>query len=1062
MRKWLLVLVLLTVLSSGFWPGRGWTSLETIAFAASTFTVTNTNDAGSGSLRQAILDANGNPGADNIAFNIAGAGVQTISPATALPIVTDPVVIDGYTQPGSSANTLADGDNAVLLIELNGSIPGGAVSVPGIQINASSCTVRGLVINRFGSGAGIFFSSPSGHTSDNVVEGNFIGTDSSGAIALGNSDGIGISFSTNNRIGGTTPAARNVISGNGSRGIFVGTQASGTTIQGNFIGTTASGTAALSNNSGGIFSGGTGPDTIGGTVDGARNVISGNQNNAGIFIQSGTSTGPVIQGNLIGTDVTGTVALGNFFGIWLNFGPSLGNSTIGGTAPGARNVISGNRSDGVLVSGSSRNNQLLGNLIGTDITGTMPLGNAGNGVLIEAFAPSNKIGGVLAGQGNTIAFNRLNGVLVSGSPNATANAIRRNAIFSNGLLGIDLAGDGVTANDPGDGDMGPNSMQNFPVITSVTGNGGQTTITGTLNSTPSTNFSLSFYSSSTCDPSGNGEGATPFGAGSPGVVTDANGNVNFALAIPAQLLAGQVITATATDSAGNTSEFSACDASKAAGAVQFSVASAKVIEDVGVVTVNVIRTGGSSGSLTVEYSTDDITANAGLDYVAVHNSLTFNAGETSKSFDITIEEDVLSEADESFFVRLRNAPTVDSLGNPNEEIITIQDQSTVPVLSFSNKSVSEGVGKVDLTVTLSAATGRPISVDYATSDTAGAQNCIVSNGRASSRCDYISAFGRLNFAAREISKTITVLLVDDTYAEGNETFTTTLTNPSNATLTSPSATITISDNGDANGPNPLDQAGFFVRQHYLDFLNREPDAAGLDFWTHQITDCGSDQACTGVRRINVSAAFFLSIEFQETGYLVYRTYKASYGNIAGAPVPLTLAEFLPDTQRIGKDVVVGAPGFEQRLEANKVAFMQDFVARSRFTSAFPTTLTPAQFVDALFTNAGVTPSAADRNAAIDEFGGAGNTTDAAARARALRRVAENSTLKQQETNKAFVLMQYFGYLRRNPNDPPETNLDFGGYNFWLGKLNQFNGNFVDAEMVKAFIVSGEYRQRFGP
>jgi hypothetical protein len=217
-----------------------------------------------------------------------------------------------------------------------------------------------------------------------------------------------------------------------------------------------------------------------------------------------------------------------------------------------------------------------------------------------------------------------------------------------------------------------------------------------------------------------------------------------------------------------------------------------------------------------------------------------------------------------------------------------------------------------------------------------------------------------------------------------------------------------------------------------------------------------------VRRINVSAAFFLSIEFQETGYLVYRFYKSAYGNLPGAPVPLRLNEFLPDTQQIGKDVVIGQPGAEQQLEANKVAFALDFVSRSRFTAAYSTTLTPAEFVDALFANAGVTPSATDRDAAINEFGGAGNTADTAARARALRRVAENSTLKQQETNKAFVLMQYFGYLRRNPNDPPEAGLNFDGYNFWLGKLSEFNGNFVNAEMVKAFLVSGEYRQRFGP
>jgi hypothetical protein len=274
------------------------------------------------------------------------------------------------------------------------------------------------------------------------------------------------------------------------------------------------------------------------------------------------------------------------------------------------------------------------------------------------------------------------------------------------------------------------------------------------------------------------------------------------------------------------------------------------------------------------------------------------------------------------------------------------------------------------------------------------------------------------------------------------------------------ANVTITDNEIVNGANPINDAGFFVRQHYLDFLNREPDPSGFGFWSNQINSCGADAQCIEVKRINVSAAFFLSIEFQETGFLVYRFYKSAYGNLPGAPVPLNLSEFLPDTQQIGKGIVVGQTGWEQQLENNKVAFAQEFITRSRFTTAYPTTLTPAQFVDALFAHAGVTPTASDRNAAINEFGGAVNTADTAARARALRRVADNSTLKQQETNKAFVLMQYFGYLRRNPNDAPDTNFD--GYNFWLTKLNQFNGNFVNAEMVKAFLVAGEYRQRFGP
>jgi hypothetical protein len=262
--------------------------------------------------------------------------------------------------------------------------------------------------------------------------------------------------------------------------------------------------------------------------------------------------------------------------------------------------------------------------------------------------------------------------------------------------------------------------------------------------------------------------------------------------------------------------------------------------------------------------------------------------------------------------------------------------------------------------------------------------------------------------------------------------------------------------------NSIDDARYFVWQHYRDFLSRQPDQSGWDFWTNQITQCGNDTQCIEVKRINVSAAFFLSIEFQETGYLAYLTYKESYGNLPGAPVPVRLEELLPDSQEIGNGVVVGQTGWEQVLESNKQAFMLDFVQRSRFTSAYPTAIPPAQLVDTLYLNAGVTPSASDRTDAINEFGVATTTADSAARARVLRRVTGNAAFRQQEFNRAFVLMQYFGYLRRNPSDAPEPSLDYQGYNFWLTKLNQFGGNFVNAEMVKAFIVSGEYRQRFGP
>jgi hypothetical protein len=258
--------------------------------------------------------------------------------------------------------------------------------------------------------------------------------------------------------------------------------------------------------------------------------------------------------------------------------------------------------------------------------------------------------------------------------------------------------------------------------------------------------------------------------------------------------------------------------------------------------------------------------------------------------------------------------------------------------------------------------------------------------------------------------------------------------------------------------NPLDATEYFVRQQYLDFLGREPDESGFNFWVNNIESCGADANCSAVKRIDTSAAFFLSIEFQQTGYLVERTYRAAYGEMPNAPVPIKLGEFKPDTQEIGNGVIVNQTGWQATLETNKQAFMTEFVQRARFTSVYPTTLSPIEFVDRMFMNAGVTPSDSDRMAAVNEFGGAPTVGDATARGRALRDVAENSTLQQQEFDQAFVLMEYFGYLRRDANSGSDT--DFSGYNFWLTKLDSFNGNYANAEMVKAFLVAGEYRGRF--
>ncbi|HET6891967.1 MAG TPA: Calx-beta domain-containing protein, partial [Pyrinomonadaceae bacterium] len=372
----------------------------------------------------------------------------------------------------------------------------------------------------------------------------------------------------------------------------------------------------------------------------------------------------------------------------------------------------------------------------------------------------------------------------------------------------------------------------------------------------------------------------------------------------------------------------------------------------------------------------------------------------------------------------------------------------------SNGRVVEGVAAVSITVNRTGDSSVAATVDYATSD-----------GTASGRSDYAMAFGTLRFAAGETSKTFNLFLTDDSFGEAHEQLNITLSNPTGGfELGSPSvATVTIISNDAVDRTNPIGFARFFVFQHYIDFLNRLPDQAGLDFWTNEITSCGTDAQCIEIKRINVSAAFFLSIEFENTGFLVYRVFKTAYGDTTSPnvaiPVPIIrLNEFLPDAQRIGLGVRVGIGDWEAQLEANKNAYAREFVVRQRFLTEYPLTMTPAQFVDKLNLNAGGVLSQSERDDLIAALSIPGDIT--LARAMVLRKVAEDADLRQRETTRAFVLMQYYGYLRRNPDDPQDT--DFGGWEFWLNKLNQFNGNFVQAEMVKAFIDSIEYRQRFGP
>jgi hypothetical protein len=264
-------------------------------------------------------------------------------------------------------------------------------------------------------------------------------------------------------------------------------------------------------------------------------------------------------------------------------------------------------------------------------------------------------------------------------------------------------------------------------------------------------------------------------------------------------------------------------------------------------------------------------------------------------------------------------------------------------------------------------------------------------------------------------------------------------------------------------PITINDSDFFVNQQYVDFLSRFPDQGGFDFWVNQISTCAGNQACIDGQRDNTSGAFFLSIEFQETGYLVERMYKVAYGDVNGTStfggthtlaVPvIRRSDFLPDTLEMSNGVIVGQPNWPTVLENNKVAFANDFASRARFTTAYPAGMSAATFVDTLNANAGNPLSATERNQLVSDLTNAVKT-----RAQVVRAVAEDSDLNIAEKNKAFVLMQYLGYLRRDPNTGPDT--DYTGYDFWLQKLNQHGGDFHAAQMVRSFIVSGEYLNRF--
>ncbi|MEP6922425.1 MAG: SBBP repeat-containing protein [bacterium] len=358
---------------------------------------------------------------------------------------------------------------------------------------------------------------------------------------------------------------------------------------------------------------------------------------------------------------------------------------------------------------------------------------------------------------------------------------------------------------------------------------------------------------------------------------------------------------------------------------------------------------------------------------------------------------------------------------------------SLPSIQFSSASysINEGdpSGRVNITLTRTGNTTISSSISYRTIDAAGLTNCNVINGTASPRCDYINTLGSVTFAPGETSKSFSIGIIEDSYAEGNESFSLSLYYADNTTIGSPaSATVTITDDDGTNGPNPIDSTNFFVRQQYSDFLNREPDPPGLAGWTSIINNCSGDT--TQCDRVHVSQLFFQSEEFQSRGYFVYRFYPVAFGRKPD------YEEFLPDLARVG--------GFldNNQLEEAKAQFIADFMTRTAFSNTYDG-LTNQQYVDALLNTAGVT--LASRQAMIDGLNSLSLT-----RAQVLRQIVESSEVAAKYNHQAYAVMEYFGYLRRQPD---------ALYLDWIQQLDQNNNPRV---MVNGFVNSAEYRQRFGP
>lgn len=805
-------------------------SLAVFVFAAvaeaATFTVSNTNDSGAGSLRQAILDANAAAGADTIAFNIAAAGIQTITPATTLPLITSPLTLDGYTQPGASPNTLAIGTDAVLLIEISGATAGGV----GIWFNqaASPSIMRGLAVNRFGTC--VYLNG----TDNSTVEGNYIGTDATGMIDHGNNVNFGMALDSgavNNTIGGMTPAARNVMSGGTSNVLLSSPSTMNNTILGNYIGTNATGTASIPGFTG-IAANSAGANVIGGSGN-ARNVISGNSQGFGSGISiSNPTTGIQILGNLIGLAADGTTPLPNVVGIRLHDGLSgqPTNITIGNSA--APNVIAHNVQDGILLqttnthsqgirieSNSIRNNGELGIDLGNDgisfndsLDGDSGINQMQNFPVItsaHALGGSLTIEGTLhskpgtaytvqlfhnvtcdaSGYGEGAAYLGDVSVTTGISGNATFNVVINDPITTGSIT--------ATAIDPATGNTSEFSeCRAVAVVAQPSATIGNVTVVETNSGTTLATFTVSLSA------------APPAGASISyvtGEITATLANNDFAAASGnAVFAAGQTTQTINITINGDTNvEPDETFAVSLTGATNASVADNQAIgtiksdDNLPVITISdpsapegnagtspltftLTATPAPTFPVTVYYATADGTAGLG-DYGTGSNGVIIDPGATTATFNVNANGDNMHELDETVIVTLYDASNA-SIGD-SQATGTIMNDDAIPTVTVSDPSVNEGNAgntPISFIATLSNPTYLNVSVPYVSAD-----------GSAIVPTDYNATNGSYTFISPATTTSVQVQIKGDTDVETNETFVLNLGAPVNATLAETQGVATI-------------------------------------------------------------------------------------------------------------------------------------------------------------------------------------------------------------------------------------------------------------------------------